>query len=227
MISKPDRRKKRLLLSALLAASSYISSLIVSPAATAKLFDGPVDQLPLEQRVSLRRGELVFLGEEGEYVIRLLVETSIEHAWQVLTDYENFAEFLPGVTSSELLENDGDRKVFEQINQIKALVFSIESRVKIATTETYPAQINFQAVDGDLPALNGMWTLEPVSPYPSAPPDRVLITHRVSVQPGNTPSDSIFFGIYEDRLQETLEAIKEEVEKRTTTKQEPGEVSIN
>ncbi|MEO1004753.1 MAG: hypothetical protein AAFW67_02640 [Cyanobacteria bacterium J06638_38] len=72
-----------------------------------------------------------------------------------------------------------------------------------------------------------MWTLEPVSPYPSAPPDRVLITHRVSVQPGNTPSDSIFFGIYEDRLQETLEAIKEEVEKRTTTKQEPGEVSIN
>ncbi|MEO1004752.1 MAG: cyclase/dehydrase, partial [Cyanobacteria bacterium J06638_38] len=38
-----------------------------------------------------------------------------------MTDYENFAEFLPGVTSSELLENDGDRKVFEQINQIKAL----------------------------------------------------------------------------------------------------------
>lgn len=194
---------------------SLALNLRFSNVATAKLFDGPVDRLPLEQRVSLRRGELVFLGEDGEYVVRLLVKTSVDHAWQVLTDYENFAEFLPGVTSSELLENNGDRKVFEQTNRIKTFVFSIKSRVKIATTESYPAQIDFQAVDGDLPELNGMWTLEPVSPYPSAPPDQVLITHRVSVQPGKAPSDGIFFGIYEKRLQKTLEAIKEEVVKRT------------
>ena len=216
MKRKYSQNKKRFLLLTLLAASSYAFSLVFSPVATAKLFDGPVDQLPLEQRVSLRRGELVFLGEDGEYVVRLLVKTSMEHAWQVLTDYENFAEFLPGVSSSELLENNGDRKVFEQINNIKTFVFSIESRVKIATTESYPAQIDFQAIDGDLETLNGKWTLEPVSPYPSAPPDKVLITHKVSVEPGKSPSDSIFFGIYEDRLQETLEAIKEEVEKRSS-----------
>lgn len=188
--------------------------------ATAKLFDGPVDRLPLEQRVSLRRGEVVFMGEDGEYTVRLLVNTSVDHAWQVLTDYENFAEFLPGVASSELIETNGDRKVFEQINKIKTFIFNIESRVKIATTESYPAQIDFQAVDGDLPVLNGVWTLEPVSPYPSAPPDRVLITHKVSVEPGKAPSDSIFFGIYEDRLQETLEAIRTELEKRTSNKQQ-------
>ena len=112
--------------------------------------------------------------------------------------------------------------MFENIKRnydIKTFVFNIESRVKVATTESYPAQIDFQAVDGDLPALNGMWTLEPVSPYPSAPPDQVLITHKVSVEPGNAPSDSIFFGIYEDSLQETLEAIKQEVEKRSSNKQ--------
>lgn len=218
MIRKSSQTKKRFLWSTLLAASSYALSLVFSPVATAKLFDGPVDQLPLEQRVSLRRGELVFLGEDGEYIVRLLVETSVEHAWQVLTDYENFAEFLPGVSSSELIENNGDRKVFEQINKVKTFVFNVESRVKIATTESYPAQIDFQAVDGDLEALTGKWTLEPVSPYPSAPPDKVLITHKVSVEPGKSPSDRIFFGIYENRLQETLEAIKQEVEKRSSNK---------
>ncbi len=215
LISKSYQKKKHFLLSTFVVASSCAFSLIFSPIATAKLFDGPVDQLPLEQRVSLRRGELVFLGEDGEYVVRLLVKTSIDHAWQVLTDYENFADFLPGVSSSELIENNGDRKIFEQISNIKTFVFSIESRVKIATTESYPARIDFKAVDGDLPGLNGKWTLEPVSPYPSAPPDKVLITHKVSVEPGKSPSDSIFFGIYEDRLQETLEAIKQEVENRS------------
>ena len=57
--------------------------------------------------------------------------------------------------------------------------------------------------------------LEPVSPYPSAPPDKVLITHQVKVEPAEAPSDGIFFSIYEDRLQETLKAIKQEVEKRS------------
>ena len=208
-------KKKSFLLLTLLAVSSYALSLKFSPVATAKLFDGPVDQLPLEQRVSLRRGELVFLGEDGEYTVRLLVNTSIDDAWQVLTDYDNFAEFLPGVASSELLEDNGDRKVFEQINNIKTLIFRIESRVKIATTELYPKQIDFKAVAGDLRTLDGKWILQPVSPYPSAPPDQVLITHKVSVEPGESPSDSIFFNIYENRLQETLEAIKEEVEKRS------------
>ena len=206
--------KKNLFLLPLLVAIAFGSSIIFSPTATAKLFDGPVDVLPLEQRVSLRNGELVFLGKDGDYTGRFLVKASVDNAWQVLTDYDRFAEFLPGVVSSELIETDGDRKVFEQINKIKTLIFSIESRVKIASTESYPEQIAFQAVDGDLKTLNGEWLLEPVSPYPSAPPDSVLITHKVTVEPAQAPSDSIFFSIYEDRLQETLLAIKQEAEKR-------------
>ena len=181
----------------------------------AKLFDGPVDRLPLEQRVSLKRGELVFTGEDGNYVSRLLITTSLDNAWQVLTDYENFADFLPGVASSELIESSGDRKVFEQINKIKTLIFSIESRVQVATTERYPDQIAFRAIAGDLETMDGTWILEAVSPYPSAPPNQVLLTHKVMVEPAQAPSNGIFFSIYEDRLQKTLEAIKTETERRS------------
>lgn len=62
--------------------------------------------------------------------------------------------------------------------------------------------------------MNGTWVLEPVSPYPSAPPDQVLITHKVVVEAAKAPSDGIFYSIYEDRLQETLKAIKKETERR-------------
>jgi ribosome-associated toxin RatA of RatAB toxin-antitoxin module len=207
--------KNRFRILPLIAAISCLFSISFSPIATAKLFDGPVDRLPLEQRVALKKGELVFLGQEGNYTSRFLISTTVDNAWQVLTDYKRFAEFLPGVVSSELLESNGDRKVFEQINKIKTLVFSIESRVKVATIESYPKQIAFKAIDGDLKTMNGTWVLEPVSPYPSAPPDQVLVTHKVMVEPAKAPSDGIFYSIYEDRLQETLKAIKTETERRS------------
>jgi len=216
LIIKIYRHKYRSYVLPVLSAITFILSIIFSPAVNAKLFDGPVDILPLEQRVALKKGEVIFIGEKGKYTCRILTNSTIESAWQVLTDYENFAKFLPGVKSSELIEQQGDRKIFEQVNQVKTLVFSIEARLQIANTETYPKQIAFEAIDGDLKSLKGKWTLEPVSPYPSAPPDQVLLTHKVAVEPNKSLSDEIFYKIYENRLEETVVAIKQETEKRST-----------
>ena len=209
-------RKYRSLILPILGAIAFILTLTFSPIADAKLFDGPVDLLPVEQRVALKNGEVIFLGEKGKYTCRILTNSSIEDAWQVLTDYENFSEFLPGVESSQLIEKKGDRIIVEQINKVKTLVFSIEARLQIAQTETYPQQIAFEAIDGDIKTLKGKWTLEPVSPYPSAPADQVLLTHEVVVEPNKSLSDEIFFKIYESRLKETVVAIKQETEKRSS-----------
>lgn len=215
MINKLFPSKYRYLTLSVLGAIALIFSITFSPVANAKLFDGPVDRLPLEQRVALKNGEVILLGEKGKYTCRILTNSSVENAWQVLTDYENFAKFLPGVISSALLEQKGDRKVFEQVNQVKTLVFSIEARLQIANTESYPQQIAFEAIDGDIKSLKGKWTLEPVSPYSSAPANQVLLTHEVMVEPNKTLSDDLFFKIYEDRLEETVAAIKQETEKRS------------
>jgi ribosome-associated toxin RatA of RatAB toxin-antitoxin module len=188
--------------------------IVFVPPATAKLFDGPVDKLPAAERVALKEGKVILRGEEGQYVGRILVRGNLDNAWQVLTDYDNFAEFLPGVAESQLIKINGDRKIFEQINQVKTLIFTTKARIRLAIAESYPQQIAFDFVDGDLDTLNGTWLLEPVSPYPSAPPDRVLITHRVSVEPKTMPGKGIFYNIYESTLEKTLAAIKEEVEKR-------------
>jgi len=88
----------------------------------AKLFNGPVDQLPVLERVALREGQVIIAGEKGDYICRFLVNASVDTAWQVLTDYNNFELFLPGVTDSQLLESNGDRKIFEQINRVKTFI---------------------------------------------------------------------------------------------------------
>ncbi len=216
MINRFYRQKNRYFILPILGAIAFILSITFSPAVNAKLFDGPVDVLPVEQRVALRKGEVILIGEKGKYTCRILTDSTIENAWQVLTDYENFAEFLPGIESSKLIEQQGDRAIFEQVNKVKTLVFSIEARLQIANTESYPKQIAFEAVDGDIKSLKGKWTLEPVSPYPSAPPNQVLLTHQVTVEPNKSLSDEIFYKIYESRLEETVAAIKQETEKRST-----------
>lgn len=182
--------------------------------ADAKLFNGPVDQLPVLERVALREGKVIIAGEKGDYICRFLVNGSVDTAWQVLTDYNNYELFLPGVTDSQLLEINGDRKVFEQINRVKTFIFTTKARVRMVVTESYPQKIAFNFIDGDLDTLDGTWLLEPVSPYPSAPPNQVLITHRVNVEPNSIPSRSFFYNIYENTLKKTLVAIKEEVEER-------------
>ena len=193
----------------------FIFLLIISSTpAKAKLFDGPVDKLPVIDRVALRKGSVVLTGEEGNYLCRILVDGSIDDAWKVLTDYDNFEAFLPGVTTSQLVQNQGNHKIFEQINLIKTLMFRTEARIRLSITEDYPQKIVFNIVDGDVEDLNGTWLLEPVSLYPSAPPSQVLITHQVEVQPNSQLGKLIFYRIYENRLSQTLSAIKKEVEAR-------------
>ena len=198
-----------------IAIIALTTMIIKMPNAAAKLFDGPVDRLPVLERAALREGKVSLQGEKGTYTGRVLVKASMDTVWQVLTDYDNFDQFLPRVTNSELLEEDGDRKVFEQINKVKIFLFNKKSRIRIAVEENYPQQITFKIVEGDLETLDGIWELEAVSPYPSAPPNQVLMTHQVKVEPGSSLSKSIFFDIYENTLKDTLAAIKEEVEQRS------------
>ena len=197
-----------------LVAIALTATMALMPNASAKLFDGPVDRLPVLERAALRDGQVSLQGEKGQYTGRVLVTGSMDTVWQVLTDYDNFEQFLPKVTDSELLEENGERKIFEQINRVKVFLFNKQSRVRIAVQENYPQQIAFKIVEGDLETLDGFWQLEEVSPYPSAPPNQVLITHHVEVEPGSILSKSIFFDIYENTLKDTLAAIKEEVEQR-------------
>jgi ribosome-associated toxin RatA of RatAB toxin-antitoxin module len=147
-------------------------------------------------------------GKDGQYIAKIVVNSSADTTWKVLTDYNNFYQFLPNVISSKVLKTQGNQKIFEQIYQVQALIFKQQTRVRIASTETYPKQIDFKLVDGDLKALQGSWKIQPISDQ------QVLIEHQVKVDPGSTPSLSLFYGIYENSLKQTLEAIKKETEHR-------------
>ncbi len=183
--------------------------------ASAQRVKNVLDPLPVQERVALRDGEATVAGDDGEFIGRVLVNAPVATAWEVLTDYNNFEAFFPNVENSELLESAGDRNVFEQVNVARIFLFKSRSRVVIAATESYPQQISFQLVEGDMDSLQGVWRLEPVAPYKGAQPNQVLITHQVALEPDEGGiTRSLFFSTYRNILEDTMLAIKQETERR-------------
>lgn len=169
-------------------------------------------KLSPQQQSKLNNGEIVLLGEEGEYIGRVVAKGDLNTAWEILTDYDNFERVFPNIDSSKLLESNGNRYIFEQINVVDLWLFKEKFTVKIAATENYPQSIDFNIVEGDLKTLRGTWQIEPHSS------DRILVTHRVKVQPNSNSERSFFFGVYESSLEDTLKAIAKEIERRSSLK---------
>ena len=197
------------LAAALLIASPIGITLSTPSNASTSFMKSALESLPAQEKATLESGQVVVLGENGEFVARVLVNATLEDAWQVLTDYDNFEAFLPHVESSDLLESDGTRKVFKQVNVVPILPFvTSRSQITIESKETYPQQVDFSLVEGDLDALKGVWYLEQIG-------EQVLVTHQVDIDPGNGSPRGMFFSTYRNVLEGSLSAAKEETEKRT------------
>ena len=179
-------------------------------------------ELPEQVQETLRNGEVTVEasreGDKGQFVARVLIDASPEMAWEVLTDYDNFEQFLPNVEDSQLLESEGDRRVFRQLNVISVVpgVVDIRSQVKIASVLDNPRRVDFELVEGDLALLEGVWSLEPVVDENGGLANKVLITHQVDIDPGESSPRGLFFSTYRLVLEDSLVAAKAEAELRAT-----------
>lgn len=161
-----------------------------------------------KQQINLKEGEVIVTGDEGKYTGKLLIKAPLKTAWSVLTDYDNFKNFLPNVVSSQVIESNGNKKVFDQVNMIQAFIFTKTIRFRIASTETYPQQIAFKMLEGDVKSLEGVWELKVIS-------NQVLIEHQVNIDPGDAGERELFFMLYPDNLAANLEAFKLEIKRRS------------
>lgn len=169
-----------------------------------------IDAPPLQAQSTLKQGEVFLQGEKGQYVGQVIAQGNTEQAWGVLTDYGNFAKFLPNIASSKIIRANNQVKVFEQVNIVDLLILEKQFTVKIEATETYPKLVDFKLVEGDLGQLEGTWEIKKL------PDNQVLVVHRVIVAPQSTKGSAFFFGVYESSLEETLAAIAQEISDRSS-----------
>ncbi|MEN9208267.1 MAG: SRPBCC family protein [Gloeomargarita sp. GMQP_bins_120] len=89
------------------------------------------------------------------------IPAPVEPIWQVLTDYERLADFVPSLVLSRRLPHPPGKIRLEQIGAQRFLKCSFRARVVLDIEEHYPERIDFHAVEGDFVTFRGAWELQP------------------------------------------------------------------
>ena len=96
-----------------------------------------------------------------EVVCRATIDAPLDIVWQTLTDYENLAEFIPGMRRSRVVERRGAVVVVEQSGEARFLFFSHAIEVTVASTERPPHALEIALLKGNLKRLQGAYRIEP------------------------------------------------------------------
>jgi ribosome-associated toxin RatA of RatAB toxin-antitoxin module len=83
--------------------------------------------------------------------------------WQVLTDYEALADFIPNLSKSCRLPHPTGGIRIEQIGVQNLRVVTFSARVVLDMTEEFPAALRFTMAEGDFKQFSGAWLLEPIA----------------------------------------------------------------
>lgn len=104
--------------------------------------------------------EVIRHGDVFEVQASADIEADRLRAWEVLTDYDRLAQFIPGMTSSRVISRDGNTVIVEQNGEATLLFFRFPMQVRLAIEEYPQDRIESRAVAGNFKALQGTYFLE-------------------------------------------------------------------
>ncbi|WP_009630563.1 SRPBCC family protein [Synechocystis sp. PCC 7509] len=139
---------------------------------------------------------------------KIPISQAIEPIWQVLTDYEALADFIPNLSISQRLEHPTGGIRLEQVGTQRLLRFNFSARVVLDLEEQFPHEIHFNLVEGDLKAFSGTWRLQPDTLSPQIVTN---LFYTVCVLPKRTMPISIIERRLANDLRLNLLAIRQRV----------------
>jgi ribosome-associated toxin RatA of RatAB toxin-antitoxin module len=104
----------------------------------------------------------------------MLVPADAKTAWQVLTDYDNLAHFVPEMESSRVISKPGQPKRVEQQGKSGILSFLVPEYIVLQMDEKPVEHIRFRAIAGSVSSMRGEWRI-----VGTGNPVRVLYNARI------------------------------------------------
>jgi ribosome-associated toxin RatA of RatAB toxin-antitoxin module len=102
-------------------------------------------------------------GAEGDAVTvtaSAQMQVDPRTVWNVISDYDHLAEFIPDMRSSRAIRRDGNQVLVEQTGGFGFLFFRQHVEVKLAVVEFPLQRIVAHAVDGNLREMDGRYELQ-------------------------------------------------------------------
>lgn len=115
---------------------------------------GQTHDVPAGTRFSLRQEGLI-LWVEGWMLTRADRTT----AWAVLTDYARFPEFVPGISSNQVLESGLGTKTIAQRGEVMAGQVRMPYEGIMRVTEVRPVGMDIQFLTGPFKDVEGSWRM--------------------------------------------------------------------
>jgi carbon monoxide dehydrogenase subunit G len=91
------------------------------------------------------------------------VAAPVATVWEVLTDYDNLARFIPGLSRSAVQLRATDRVLVEQKGEARFLVFFYPIEVLLEVRESPSDSITSRRVGGNLKRMTGRYELQGAS----------------------------------------------------------------
>jgi carbon monoxide dehydrogenase subunit G len=88
------------------------------------------------------------------------IEASAEVVWEVLTDYEHLAGFIPNMRSSRIVSVPGGPLLVEQKGETSFLGYRFPLEIVFEIESVPLKEVKFRAVSGNLQPMEGSYRLE-------------------------------------------------------------------
>ena len=162
----------------------------------------------LNQKVDIKIEKLE--GRQRRIFAKIEIPYPLEQVWQVITDYEAFAEFMPGISQSRRLEAPDRGIRLEQVRTKSVMGMKHSARSVFDIEEKFPDEIHYRLVEGDLKAFSGSWRLE--NWKPSGEKVGVDLIYNFSVLPKAIFPMAMFETVLSHDIPASMVAIRQRVE---------------
>jgi len=103
------------------------------------------------------------IHRQGEFITvsaSALMQVDARIAWEVLSDYDNLAQFIPDMKSSRVVSRSGDRVVVEQKGEFGFFFYRQSVDVTLEVLEQPQRRIVARRIDGNIRELETRYDLE-------------------------------------------------------------------
>lgn len=140
------------------------------------------------------------------------VEADPATLWATLTDYNNLARFVPGMTLSRQLPTQRPGvKLVEQRGEGGVLAMLLPDHVIFAVSEQAPHVLKFHAVSGQVMSMQGEWQIRGAQ-------KPVQLVYRAHIVPLLPPPPTLTDWYVESEIRTRMDAVVREAERRMKVK---------
>lgn len=146
-------------------------------------------------------------GAEDPIDAQLLLPVAPALVWEVLTDYDRLAEFVPDLIESRLVSAPGEPRLLAQRGRTRVGVFSAEVAVTLRVDEYPIERVEFAAVKGNVREMRGSWRIVPLG-------DGAKVVYTVTLVPAFWMPASVGPALVRRHVDAQLQGLEAEIMRR-------------